>query len=622
MAHPVIHNSAKRLNASGLLAFFTCFMLIASLWATPVYAGVNVEPTLDPIGDQTVLEDSAPTTVQLTGIGPGVGDEGLGQNLTVTASSSDPLILPDPAVTYTNPENAGSLSLAPAQNMFGEVDVTVTVQDDGGTDGGGDDSISRTFHVAVTPVNDAPTISAFTRSGTRGKSLAFTAQDFLNVYSDVEINPLSGIKIVSLPTIGRLVLDGVTLSINAEVPAGQLGKLAFVPSISWYGSTSFSWSASDGQDYSSPAAVYITYPYSPLYSYIPFVLAPLPPPPAAFNKTNPANGATGLPVNPILDWEDSAGATEYQFCCDANINNTCDGSWASTGTISRAQLDGLTYSTKYEWQVQAINPGGTTYSNGSDPIYFTFTTVAAPPWVKAFGETFEGAFPGKWVLSSYSYLVDGWYEVTDQVSWGKRNCHAASGSYGGWAVGGGSVGSTVPCNGSYPWDTQTLMVYGPIDLSQVKDGQMTLKIWLDTELNYDIVGFGVSRDNEWFYGDSYSGNSNGWITDTIDLKNVYYLGNVTGAPQVWIGIWFESDSDNMYIEEGVAVDDLVLSTCASSSGCAGTPSASVMNEFPDTLQVRPASKSLHPIAAKPASGLLGNILQEPWLSRIFEAIKP
>lgn len=615
VSHSVTHNRMfVRLTAG-----FICLTFLIAIGVTPALADVNIEPTLDPIDNQTILEDSGSTIVQLTGISSGIGD--VDQTLTINASSSDPSILPDPDISYTSPDTSGSLSLTPSHNMFGGVDITVTVQDDGGTADGGDDSVSRMFHVTITAVNDPPVVSSFTKNGIRGEALAFTDQDFLDRYSDVELDPMTGIKVVSLPTAGQLTVDGIAISAGTEIATSQLDKLAFMPVWSWYGSTSFSWTATDGQDYATPpASVTINYAYTPILLYLPFIIGPVPNPPIAFLKTAPSNGAEAQPINPVLDWQESSGADDFQYCIDANINNSCDGSWVSAGAASQVQVTGLSYSTKYEWHVRAKNQGGITYSNGSPSAFSTFTTAAPPAWANPFTENFEGVFPGDWELSSALYYDGLWYDVTDQVAWGKRTCKRASGSYGGWAVGGGAYGQTVPCNGSYPDNYEGWMVYGPIDLSQAKDGYISMKIWSDTAYPDDEIGWGLSLDNNHFYGWGYSGDSSGWISDTIDLKNVYTLGNVLGSSQVWIGIWFTSYSANTGDEKGVAVDDIVLSTCNTASGCSGNPTTSTLSVLPDNLLIKPSALShpdthLGPATMQPSSDFFNLFLS--WLLHGF-----
>ncbi len=118
---------------------------------------VNDAPTLDPIADQSIRGNASPQSIPLSGISAGAGED---QILTVTATSSDPSLIADPTVTYTSPQSTGSLSFAPASNRSGTADITVTVQDNGGTANGGQDTTSVTFTITVTAVNITPTLDA------------------------------------------------------------------------------------------------------------------------------------------------------------------------------------------------------------------------------------------------------------------------------------------------------------------------------------------------------------------------------------------------------------------------------------------------------------------------------
>jgi hypothetical protein len=123
-----------------------------------VLTAVNLEPTLDAIADPAaILEDAGQQTVNLSGISAGGSDA---QTLTVTATSSNPALIPDPTVSYTSANATGSLAYTPVSNQSGTAIITVTVQDSGGTTNGGDDTITRTFTVTVNAVNDAPTVAA------------------------------------------------------------------------------------------------------------------------------------------------------------------------------------------------------------------------------------------------------------------------------------------------------------------------------------------------------------------------------------------------------------------------------------------------------------------------------
>ena len=75
--------------------------------------------------------------------------------MTVTASSSNTSLIPTPTVTYTNPGQTGSVSFTPANNAVGTATITVTV-----TDGGvGNNSVSQSFQVTITPVNQQPSFT-------------------------------------------------------------------------------------------------------------------------------------------------------------------------------------------------------------------------------------------------------------------------------------------------------------------------------------------------------------------------------------------------------------------------------------------------------------------------------
>ena len=72
---------------------------------------VNDTPTLDPIANRSVTQDSGAQTVGLTGISSGVANEN--QTLSVTAVSSAAVLIPNPSVTYTSPNTTGTLTFTP-----------------------------------------------------------------------------------------------------------------------------------------------------------------------------------------------------------------------------------------------------------------------------------------------------------------------------------------------------------------------------------------------------------------------------------------------------------------------------------------------------------------------------
>jgi hypothetical protein len=97
-------------------------------------------------------------------------------------------------------------------------------------------------------------------------------------------------------------------------------------------------------------------------------------PPAQFNKTSPANGATNIGINGVaLTWQSSTGAASYDYCYDTTNDAACT-AWVSAGTNTTATLNGLAKGTTYYWQVRARAGSLYTYSNLN--AYWSFTTAA------------------------------------------------------------------------------------------------------------------------------------------------------------------------------------------------------------------------------------------------------
>lgn len=125
-------------------------------------AAVNDAPTISQTAAMTIAEDAGQQVVALSGISAGTPAAAATdpwrevQNLTVTASSSDPLLIAAPTVSYTSPGSTAQLAFAPVANAYGTAVLTVTVHDDGGTALGGSDTTAMSFAVTVEPVNDPP----------------------------------------------------------------------------------------------------------------------------------------------------------------------------------------------------------------------------------------------------------------------------------------------------------------------------------------------------------------------------------------------------------------------------------------------------------------------------------
>jgi hypothetical protein len=115
---------------------------------------INQPPALGVIADPVTVARDGSATVNLTGISAGPFET---QTVTITATSSNPALIPDPVVSYTSPQSTGSLLLTPSAGQVGTAVITVTLKDNGGTANGGNDTLVRTFNVIV---NSAPVLDA------------------------------------------------------------------------------------------------------------------------------------------------------------------------------------------------------------------------------------------------------------------------------------------------------------------------------------------------------------------------------------------------------------------------------------------------------------------------------
>jgi uncharacterized repeat protein (TIGR01451 family)/CSLREA domain-containing protein len=207
---------------------------------------VNDQPTLGPLNNRYILEDSAGETITLTGIGAG-GNET--QTLQVTAVSSNPAIVPNPTVNYTSPNSSGTITYAPQPNANGMVFITVTVNDGGG----GTETVSRTFSINITPVNDAP-------SFTKGPDQVVGEDAGLVSVSNWATSISAGAPNESGQVLTFVVTSNTNTGLFSQQPAiSPTGTLTYKPTDNASGTATVtiilkdgSGTANSGQDMSSP----------------------------------------------------------------------------------------------------------------------------------------------------------------------------------------------------------------------------------------------------------------------------------------------------------------------------------------------------------------------------------
>ncbi len=181
---------------------------------------VNDPPTLDPISDLTLNQNSKPQTLLLTGISAGAANEH--QTLTVTALSSDPAVIPNPTLDYSSPASFALLTLAPAPNATGTATITVTVDDGEATD----HQVVQTFTVTVNAVNELPTISTIDDQITlqdTARMVSFVIGDLETAADDLILSAASS-DVAVIPN-ENIVFDGTgsERTVTLTPAAGQVG---------------------------------------------------------------------------------------------------------------------------------------------------------------------------------------------------------------------------------------------------------------------------------------------------------------------------------------------------------------------------------------------------------------
>jgi hypothetical protein len=195
---------------------------------------VNYPPTLDPISDLTIDENSGTQTVDLTGISSGSAQN---QTITVTAYSSNPNLIPNPNINYTSPNPNALLTFTPAPNAFGSVTMTVMV-DNGGTVS---NTVIRSFTVTVNLLNNPPTLDALSdltileNSGSQTVYLSGISSGATN-----EMQPLTVTATSSNPNL----IPNPTVAYTSPNPTGTL---TFSPVTNAFGSAQITVTVDDGQ---------------------------------------------------------------------------------------------------------------------------------------------------------------------------------------------------------------------------------------------------------------------------------------------------------------------------------------------------------------------------------------
>ena len=162
-----------------------------------------------------------------------------------------------------------------------------------------------------------------------------------------------------------------------------------------------------------------------------------------------------------------------------------------------------------------------------------------------------------------------------EYTWGRRDCHAAGGEYGLWALGAGTRGRQLECFESYPADV-TSLIRLKLDLSAYADAQtlnLAFELWANTLSDSplgDFISINLIRRNaegfeelmpvyDWtgYTGDKFQTER----LNLLDLANVFNPAervSVAGEPEVVFEFRFRADPGSSSRPEGPTIDDVRL----------------------------------------------------------------
>jgi len=195
---------------------------------------VNQSPTLNTLANVTINEGAGQQTVNLSGISSGASNEV--QTLTVTASSSNPGLVPNPTVNYTSPNSTGTLAFTPVALANGSATITVQVNDGAASN----NIVTRTFTVTVTPVNQAPTLNALANlTLNEGAGLQTVNLAGISSGASNEVQTL----IVTATSSNPGLIPNPTVSYTSP---NSTGTIAFTPASGAGGSATITVTVNDG----------------------------------------------------------------------------------------------------------------------------------------------------------------------------------------------------------------------------------------------------------------------------------------------------------------------------------------------------------------------------------------
>ncbi len=190
--------------------------LLSATGTVTVTVGADTPPTISPVADQHVAENTAPAAIAVT-----VGDaETPAANLLLTAVSGNPALVPSTGIVVGGSGAGRTVTITPAAGRIGSATITLTVDDTLG--------MTTTTTFAVVVADTPPTLSAVadqvTTTGIATNAIAVTVGDAETAAASLVLSATSGNPTLVPPAAITLAGSGGARTVTVTPAAGQTGS--------------------------------------------------------------------------------------------------------------------------------------------------------------------------------------------------------------------------------------------------------------------------------------------------------------------------------------------------------------------------------------------------------------
>ncbi len=173
----------------------------------------------------------------------------------------------------------------------------------------------------------------------------------------------------------------------------------------------------------------------------------------------------------------------------------------------------------------------------------------AAGWEAIFSEDWEAGFDDDiWLTLDRNGPQDGEYK------WGVREIEnpLGGGQQSAWSIGGGQDGQNHDLNDGYPGNVDSWLIYGPVDLRQAYDAELSFNYWFQADAGDEFSVLVSSDGMNWEGKQTDNGGAGEWFG-----RN-YSLETYAGMQTVYFAFRFASNDNGDPNKMAAFVDDIEL----------------------------------------------------------------